>query len=94
MTDAELAQFLSTGSQSYGKSAYMLVYERKSKKNIHEVVANDKGEEELKSLDFRSIPKFVPEWIDKEVTNDNKNFIVDAQMFHDDFFKHVKAFLK
>jgi hypothetical protein len=44
MTDAELAQFLSVGGQSYGKSAYMLVYERKSKKNIHEVVLNAAGE--------------------------------------------------
>lgn len=38
MTDAELAAFLSTGSKTYGKSAYMLIYERKSKKNLREVV--------------------------------------------------------
>ena len=29
-----------------------------------------------------------------EVTDDNKNFHVDGMMFHDDFFLHVKAFLK
>ena len=37
MTDAELASFLTSGAQTYGKSAYMLVYERKSKKNLHEI---------------------------------------------------------
>jgi len=34
MSDKDLAAFLSAGSQSYGKSAYMLIYERKSKKKI------------------------------------------------------------
>jgi hypothetical protein len=37
MTDAELSQFLESGSQSYGQSAYMLIYERKSKKSLHEI---------------------------------------------------------
>jgi hypothetical protein len=41
MTDAELATFLSTGSKTYGKSAYMLIYERKSKKNLREVAKLD-----------------------------------------------------
>lgn len=72
----------------------MLVYERKSKKDVHEVVVNEKGEDEMKLLDFRTIPKYVPQWIEKEVFEDNKNFHIDAQMFHDDFFSHVKAFLK
>ena len=34
MTDSELTAFLASGSQSYGKSAYMLIYERKSKKDL------------------------------------------------------------
>jgi hypothetical protein len=93
MTDAELATFLASGSQTYGKSAYMLVYERKSKKDLHEVVANG-DKEELKPIDFRTVPKHVPEWIQKEVVEDNKRFRIDAQMFHDDFFGHVKAFFK
>jgi len=38
----------------------MLVYERKSKKDVHEVVVNEKGEDEMKLLDFRNIPKYVP----------------------------------
>lgn len=46
MTDAELAQFLSTGSKAYGKSAYMLIYERKSKKNIREVRLNNQEQQQ------------------------------------------------
>lgn len=63
MTDGDYAAFLAGGGQTYGKSAYMLVYERKSKKSIHEVEHNENGEEVLKELDFRSIPKYVPDWI-------------------------------
>lgn len=72
----------------------MLVYERKSKKPIHEVSVTESGQEEQKELDFRAIEKYVPEWIEKEVTEDNKNFHVDAQMFHTHFFDHVKNILK
>jgi hypothetical protein len=93
MTDAELASFLAGGAKTYGKSAYMLVYERKSKKSLHEVVGEE-GAEETKLIDFRSVPRYVPEWIEKEVAEDNKHFHIDAQMFHDDFFGHVTAFFK
>ena len=37
LSDQELATFLASGAQSYGKSAYMLIYERKSKKNLSEL---------------------------------------------------------
>mgnify|MGYP004204205873 CR=1 FL=1 len=40
------------------------------------------------------MPRYVPEWIKKEVLEDNKNFLIDAQMFHDDFFDHIKALFK
>lgn len=93
MTDAELASFLASGAQTYGKSAYMLVYERKSKRSLHEVVAEE-GKEETKLIEFRTVPKYVPEWIQKEVEEDNKHFHIDAQMFHDEFFGHVNAFFK
>jgi len=52
MTDVELTAFLSAGAQSYGKSAYMLIYERKSKKNLTEFSID--GEiETSKVIDFR-----------------------------------------
>ena len=94
MTDAELASFLASGAQAYGKSAYMLVYERKSKKNLHEVildgnVAEEADKEETTPIDFRTVPRYVPEGIQKEVLEDNKNFLIDAQMFHDDFFENM-----
>jgi hypothetical protein len=41
MTDAEVATFLSSGGSTYGKSAYMLIYERKSKNNLKEVELNE-----------------------------------------------------
>jgi ubiquitin carboxyl-terminal hydrolase 9/24 len=37
MSDKEWTTFLSSGNQSYGKSAYMLIYERKSKKNLVQI---------------------------------------------------------
>lgn len=41
MTDAELSAFLGSGGSTYGKSAYILIYERKSKKNLKEVELNE-----------------------------------------------------
>jgi hypothetical protein len=89
MTDAELSQFLESGSQSYGQSAYMLFYERKSKKSLHEV---KDGQSNL--IDFRSVEKFVPEWIRKEVENDNLLFTVDSNLYHEHSFGLLKAILK
>jgi hypothetical protein len=45
LSDKELAAFLSSGSQSYGKSAYMLIYERKSKKEIEQLRVDGEGKE-------------------------------------------------
>jgi len=73
MTDAELTAFLSSGAQSYGKSAYMLIYERKSKRDL---VEHNDGEE--KKVDFRGVEPYVPEWIADMVSADNKRFLVDS----------------
>lgn len=42
---------------SYGKSAYMLIYERKTKSDIREVVqqASDTTSEQVKKVDYRGI---------------------------------------
>jgi len=63
MTDDALAQFLSAGSNSYGKSAYVLVYERRSKKNLVEYHKNEQGEEEVKDIIYSKVEKYVPEHI-------------------------------
>ena len=56
MDDKELTSFLASGSQTYGKSAYMLVYERKSKKSLHEF--NEVGEDQdSKVIPFKEIQK-------------------------------------
>lgn len=41
----------------------MLVYERKSKKKIRVVEGEKDGKEVVSTLDFRSVEKYVPEWI-------------------------------
>ena len=61
MSDAELQNFLSSGSGAYGKSAYMLFYERKKKKNITEYTGEN--QEETKIIDYRKVENFVPDWI-------------------------------
>jgi len=90
MTEAELAAFLASGAQSYGKSAYMLIYERKSKKNLTEHLVDDKGEAITKEIDFRQVEKCIPDWISELVSADNKSFLVDSQLFNDQFFEMMK----
>jgi hypothetical protein len=68
----------------------MLIYERKSKKNLTEHLVDDKGEAITKEIDFRSVEKCTPEWISKLVNADNKSFLVDSQLFNDQFFDMVK----
>lgn len=98
MTDAQLAAFLSGGgggTKTYGKSAYVLFYERKSKKNLIEHHKDkDTGEEKPVEVDFRSVEKFVPSWISELVAADNKSFIVDSTIFSDTFFDFVKNTFK
>jgi len=50
---------------NWGKSAYMLIYERKVKRSIREVVLEDPKPEEEKvvQVDFRSVQPQVPDWI-------------------------------
>jgi hypothetical protein len=78
MTDEELNKFLSSGTSSYGKSAYMLIYERKSKKNLRDYKPNSNKDDEGTEIPFREVEKFVPEWIRDVVNADNKNFLVDS----------------
>lgn len=56
----EVQNFLASTEASYGKSAYMLVYERKKKKDINEV----QNDAEV-SIKYRDVAKFVPDWISK-----------------------------
>lgn len=89
MTDEQLASFLMSGGgglKTYGKSAYMLVYERLSKKDLRVVVPQAKAEggdeikeeeEKVEHVKFREVSEYVPDWISKDVVADNKTFIVE-----------------
>ena len=94
MTDDALAQFLSSGGNSYGKSAYVLVYERRSKKNLVEYQKNEQGEEEVKEISYSKVEKLVPEHISEEVKKDNKRFQVDSCLFNEHFFNLMKHIFK
>ena len=81
------------GTKTYGKSAYMLVYERKSKKDLR--VVDQTGEEEkVSKVGFRQVEQFVPDWINELVAGDNKTFIVDQNVFSDQFFNTIKNIFK
>lgn len=53
--------YLVNQNESYGKSAYMLVYECKKKTPIRQIVSNDNEEEKIEYLDYRKIGKFIPD---------------------------------
>jgi len=67
----------------------MLVYERKKKKQVRQILSS---EEVL--IDYRNVPKYVPEWLQKQVIKDNIEFVVDRQVFHPQFFNLVKLILQ
>ena len=58
----------------WGKSAYMLVYERKTKRDIRQV---DLETEATSMVKWSDVEQVVPEWINTEVTRDNQEFVVD-----------------
>jgi len=40
------------------------------------------------------VPRYVPEWLSKQVNKDNIEFVVDRQVFHPQFFNLVKLILQ
>jgi len=80
---------LQSSEKAYGKSAYMLVYERKKKKQVRQILSSDEV-----LIDYRNVPKYVPEWLQKQVIKDNIEFVVDRQVFHPQFFNLVKLILQ
>ena len=72
----------------------MLIYERKSKKNLNELSVDSANQEVSKEIPFRKVEKYIPDWINELVTADNKNFLVDSQLFNDHFFDMMKVVYK
>ncbi len=87
-------------STSYGKSAYMLVYERKEKKPLKVLVPDEeKGQDgvhfdEAKDETYRMVPyksfeHLQPNNIYKEVLEDNKKFEFDNDIYSYEFFNFI-----
>lgn len=67
----------------------MLVYERKKKTEIRQI------ENTLEThVNLKQITKFVPKWLSEQVTKDNVDFVIDRQVFDDNFFTMVKQILE
>ena len=75
-----------------GKSAYMLIYERKRKKDVREVTSAaevkeaeteeaTKAAETVKLVSGRDVESIVPAWIEGIVEKDNLEFCFDRQVF-------------
>lgn len=89
---------------SSGKSAYMLVYERKQKKPIKvlvdpasitgEALFDEKKEEHYQLLDYKgSVEEINASKIYQQVAEDNKKFEFDNDIYSQEFFDFVKGIL-
>jgi|TARA_B110000285_G_C14715679_1_gene419805 hypothetical protein len=56
----------------------MLIYERKSKKNLTEFPVDSAEADVGTEIPFRNVEKYVPDWISDLVNLDNKNFLEDS----------------
>lgn len=55
MSDADLAAFLTSAGQSYGKSAYMLIYDRRSKTSLREVAVEAPDDALTTEVPYKSV---------------------------------------
>ena len=68
---------VSSVQYGWGKSVYMLVYERKSKRAIRQVKEESK---EISKVEWVQIPAAVPEWINKMVKQELKEKLKESLM--------------
>ena len=58
-----------------------LLYERKKKKSIREIEKN--GEDaKINLIDYKTIQKYVDDSLEKQVRQENTDFVIDKQIFH------------
>ena len=78
---SESEQYIAnTANGSYGKSAYMLIYEKQLKKPIREVdlqAQTQNEEEKVSLLGYRDFEPRIPDWIKSMVQKDNTEFVID-----------------
>ena len=93
---------------SYGKSAYMLVYERRKKRPIKIVVPKEEAEENkqgvifdqkkeeyYKLIDYKEgVEDIAPNKIYKQVHEDNKKFGFDNDIYSQEFFDFIKSIMQ
>ena len=72
----------------------MLIYERKSKKDLTEFPVNSSESDAGTIIPFRNVEKHIPDWISDLVNLDNKNFLEDSQLFNEHFFDLIKEALR
>ena len=94
---------------SYGKSAYMLVYERRIKKPIKILVSppkeeekgqdsgifyDEKKEEHYQLVDYKTgVEEIEPSSIYQKVMDDNQKFEFDNDIYSSEFFEFVRSIL-
>lgn len=95
LNDAEMRIYTSGAPGDFGKSAYMLVYEKKLKSELRQINPSEDGKEEVETkVAFNSVEKEVPDWIKDAVTKDNRACVSDSQIFHPLFFNFTTTLLK
>lgn len=83
MTEQELKIYSGAGTEDWSKSAYLLVYEKKLKSELRQVVSVDAdGSERVETLNFNAVPKEIPSWIEEKIKADNRVYVADTQIFH------------
>jgi len=91
-------------SYSYGKSAYMLVYERRKKKPLKVLVLDEeekkqalydeKKEEYYKLVDYKDFQGIKPNKIYQQVLEDNNAVQFDNDIYSQEFFDFISQIMK
>ena len=94
MSDNEAKIYAQSGANDWGKSAYMLVYEKKLKREIRQIVSKEENNEVIETCKFNEVEKYVPDWLKEVVSKDNRAHVGDQQVFHPLFFTFASSVLK
>ena len=88
LSNDEVTKLLAS-DKGYGKSAYMLVYECKKKKDVRQM--QEDGTET--KIDYKSVTKNIPDWLEQEIARDNTEFVLDSSVYNEKFFTFIKKAL-
>ena len=95
MNDSEAKSFGASDFEDWSKSAYLLVYEKKLKSEIRQVVKQPEGvDDTIETIKFNEVPKQIPDWIADSIKADNRAAVADSQVFHSLFFNFASKVMK